>query len=252
MSTQRMPLVAGNWKMNGSSELLQQFSKYFEKVTLSGCDYVLCPPNVFLSKAVASSSLTKWQVAAQDVSHCDEGAHTGDVSTNMLAAIGCEYAIVGHSERRVDHGESDQLVAQKALKLVESGLIPIFCVGESLETREQGEAQDFVGAQLNALFELLDVEQLEKVIIAYEPIWAIGTGVTASPEQAQDMHAFIREQLKQKHQSLSDKVRLLYGGSVKASNADELFSQQDIDGGLIGGASLKPEEFEAICRSACR
>lgn len=252
MSAHRKPLVAGNWKMNGSNELLSQFAKHFENLELNGCDLVLCPPAIFLSQAVGNSKTSGWHVAAQDVSHCDEGAHTGDISAGMLKKVGCDYVIVGHSERRVDHSESNDLVAQKALSLISQGLIPIFCVGESLETREQNKAQEFVAAQLDALFSVLSVDQLEKIVIAYEPIWAIGTGVTASPEQAQEMHAFIRDLLAQQHAAVGAKVRLLYGGSVKSSNADELFSQADIDGGLIGGASLKPEEFEAICRAACR
>ena len=248
----RKPLVAGNWKMNGSVELLDQFAEHFGQIKLEGSDVLLCPPAVFLAQSVSYSQKTNWHVAAQDVSHCEEGAHTGDISASMLKSIGCDYVIVGHSERRVDHNETNAAVAQKALRLIVEGITPIFCVGESLETREQNRAQDFVAAQLNALFEALSVEQLEQVVIAYEPIWAIGTGVTASPEQAQEMHAFIRGLLTGQHATVSAKVRLLYGGSVKASNADELFSQTDIDGGLIGGASLKPEEFEAICRSACR
>lgn len=251
MSTSRKPLVAGNWKMNGSVKLLELFSEHFEQLALDGCDAVLCPPAVFLSHAVGCKEKAGWLVAGQDVSHCEEGAHTGDISANMLDAIGCDFVIVGHSERRVDHLESNELIADKTLGLISKGLTPIFCVGESLETRNQGKAQEFVAAQLAALFAVTKVEQLENLVIAYEPIWAIGTGVTASPEQAQEMHSFIRDLLSQQDSSMSEKVRLLYGGSVKPANADELFSQKDIDGGLIGGASLKPEEFEAICRSAC-
>ena len=171
MSTSRKPLVAGNWKMNGSVKLLELFSEHFEQLALDGCDAVLCPPAVFLSHAVGCKEKAGWLVAGQDVSHREDGAHTGDISANMLDAIGCDYVIVGHSERRVDHLESNELIADKTLGLISKGLTPIFCVGESLETRNQGKAQEFVAAQLAALFAVTKVEQLENLVIAYEPIW---------------------------------------------------------------------------------
>ncbi|WP_100657123.1 triose-phosphate isomerase [Alteromonas flava] len=250
MQNVRKSLVAGNWKMNGSQQLLQSFVEYFSQREPIAADVVLCPPAVYLGQASSQLSNTDVLLAAQDVSANSEGAHTGDVSVAMLRDVGCQMAIVGHSERRTDHAESNALVAKKAKALIDGGLIPIVCVGEPLEVRQDGEEEAYVEAQLKAVFEQLSVAELAKVVIAYEPIWAIGTGQTASPEQAQAMHAFIRQLLSQIDSDLAQKIRLLYGGSVKASNAQELFAQIDIDGGLIGGASLKPEEFEAICRAA--
>lgn len=250
MQNVRKSLVAGNWKMNGSKQLLQSFVEYFSQREPIAADVVLCPPAVYLGQASSQLSNTDVLLAAQDVSANSEGAHTGDVSVTMLRDVGCQMAIVGHSERRTDHAESNALVAKKAKALIDGGLIPIVCVGEPLEVRQAGEEEAYVEAQLKAVFEQLSVAELAKVVIAYEPIWAIGTGQTASPEQAQAMHAFIRQLLSQIDSDLAQEIRLLYGGSVKASNAQELFAQIDIDGGLIGGASLKPEEFEAICRAA--
>jgi triosephosphate isomerase len=247
MNSQRQPLVAGNWKMNGDQALLEAFSAYFSSKMEYACEVVLCPPAVYLAKAQDVLGETGLQLSAQTVSHLEDGAHTGDMSVRMLREFECRYCIIGHSERRTDHGETNHDVALKAKALLEQGLTPLFCVGEPLEVRDAGEEQAFVGLQLKALFETLSVEQLEQVVIAYEPIWAIGTGVTASPQQAQDMHAYIRAMLAEQSESAAHATRILYGGSVKGSNAKELFAQQDIDGGLIGGASLKPQEFESIC-----
>lgn len=249
MNSERQPLVAGNWKMNGDQALLEAFAAHFGAQEDFSCEVVLCPPAVYLSGAQREFKNSVMQLSAQTVSHLEDGAHTGDLSARMLKAFDCHYCIVGHSERRTDHKESNQDVALKAKALLDAGITPIFCVGESLEVREAGDEQAFVGQQLNALFETLDSQALQNVVIAYEPIWAIGTGVTASPQQAQDMHAFIRSQLQAQSAGAAAATRLLYGGSVKSSNAQELFAQPDIDGGLIGGASLKPQEFESICRA---
>ncbi|QPG04387.1 triose-phosphate isomerase [Salinimonas marina] len=242
----RTPMVAGNWKMNGSRSLVESFSDTLNTHSFKEVDVVVCPPSGYLSFFVAET----FDTGGQDLSAQDNGAHTGDMSGTMLTELGARYVIVGHSERRENHGESNELVADKALKALDNKLVPIICVGESLSIREQNKVNDFVGAQLAAVFDVLTTEQVSKCVIAYEPIWAIGTGKTASPEQAQEVHAFIRETLAGKEKSLAEKTRVLYGGSVKPDNAAQLFAQPDIDGGLIGGASLKTEDFIAICQAA--
>ncbi|TPV61029.1 triose-phosphate isomerase [Aestuariibacter sp. GS-14] len=242
----RKPIVAGNWKMNGNRSLVSEFSSLMHGVDADAVDVIICPPACFLGSFVAPD----FALGGQTLSELDNGAHTGDISAEMLKEFGCRYVIVGHSERREDHCESNALVAAKALKAIESGLVPIICVGESLATREAGELEGFLAAQLDALTESLTAEQLTKTVIAYEPIWAIGTGVTASPEQAQDAHAFIRGHLAKFDANVAANIQILYGGSVKADNAEELFAQTDIDGGLIGGASLKVDDFRKICQAA--
>lgn len=242
----RTPFVAGNWKMNGNRSLVEQFSNALNSELFDGVEVVVCPPVGYLSMFVAQT----FRLGAQDVSHLDNGAHTGDVSTNMLTELGAEYVIVGHSERREDHNESDLNVAAKARKTLNAGLTPIICVGEPLSVREAGDVNEFVGKQLGALVGEFSPAELAKCVIAYEPIWAIGTGKTASPDQAQEVHQFIRGYLRDVDADMADKLRILYGGSVKADNAAELFAQPDIDGGLIGGASLKTEDFIAICQAA--
>ena len=244
--TNRTPMVAGNWKMNGSRSLVESFSDTLNTHAFKAVDVVVCPPAGYLSFFVAET----FHTGGQDLSAQDNGAHTGDMSGTMLTELGARYVIVGHSERREDHGESNELVAQKALKALENNLVPIICVGEPLNIREENKENEFVGEQLAAIFQTLTSEQLSKCVLAYEPIWAIGTGKTASPEQAQEVHAFIRETLAGKEKSLAEKTRVLYGGSVKPDNAAQLFAQPDIDGGLIGGASLKTEDFIAICQAA--
>ena len=189
-------------------------------------------------------------MGTQNVSHLDNGAHTGELSVDMLKEAGCKYAIVGHSERREDQGESSELVALKAKKCVAAGVTPIICVGESLEIREADNVESFVGEQLDALINAMSVEELSKTVIAYEPIWAIGTGKTASPEQAQEVHEFIRGYFFKVDSQLAQGLRIVYGGSVKPDNAKTLFAQNDVDGGLIGGASLKAEDFISICQAA--
>ena len=232
--------------MNGSRSLVKEFSTLMDGVDSAAAAVIICPPACYLSEFAG----VDFALGGQTLSELDNGAHTGDISAQMLLEFGCDYVIVGHSERRDDHGESSELVAEKALKAISSGLTPIICIGESLQTREAGELESFLRAQLDALTALMTAEQLSKAVIAYEPIWAIGTGVTATPEQAQEVHAFIRGHLASFSEDLALGMQILYGGSVKASNAKELFAQPDIDGGLIGGASLKVEEFRQVCQAA--
>ncbi len=189
-------------------------------------------------------------LGAQDVSDEDSGAYTGEVAGAMLQDVGCRYVIVGHSERRSIYGESDEFTARKHAAALRHGLTPILCVGELLEEREQGATEQVVERQLDAVIDLVGIEGLNGAVIAYEPVWAIGTGKTATPEQAQEVHAFIRGRLGSESTAIAESTRILYGGSVKAANAPELFSMPDIDGGLIGGASLSADEFLAICRAA--
>ena len=242
----RKKIVAGNWKMNGDRSLVTTFSASLDSHAVSNVDIVLCPPAVYLPLF----SSANFSLGGQDLSAQEPGAHTGDVSGEMLKDVGCSYVIVGHSERREDHGESNSDVAKKASKALACGLTPIICIGEPLAVREAGEVEAFLSEQLKALVEHLSVDDLSKSVIAYEPIWAIGTGKTASPEQAQDVHKFIREFFANEDKTLAEGLRILYGGSVKPDNAKTLFAQADVDGGLIGGASLKVEDFISICQAA--
>lgn len=247
----RLKLVAGNWKMNGSlatnQALLQTLVPAVSRI--SGVKCAICAPFPYLAQVqqLLSGSGVAW--GAQNMSQFDQGAYTGEVSGSMLVDFGCRYVIVGHSERRTIFGESNQLVAQKYAAALKSGLTPILCVGETLEQRERGTTEDTVGAQLDAVIERSEAGSFAQAVIAYEPVWAIGTGKTATPEEAQSVHAFIRERLAGHDEAVSAKVQVLYGGSVKAQNAGELFAMPDIDGGLIGGASLDAEEFAAILRA---
>jgi len=247
----RRPLVAGNWKMNGSTAsittLLDGIKSGLDAV--KAADVAVCPPFVYIPQAAAALQGTQVAWGGQDVSDQDSGAHTGEVAGAMLADLGCKYAIVGHSERRAVYGESDEFTARKFAAARRHGLVPILCVGESLEEREQGVTENVVSRQLDAVIELEGVDALADAVIAYEPVWAIGTGRTATPDQAQDVHAFIRGKIAAQNGTIADNLQILYGGSVKASNAAELFAMADIDGGLIGGASLDADEFLAICRA---
>ncbi len=248
----RGKLVAGNWKSNGdlaaNGRLLGQVRA--GSVALKGIEAAVCVPYPYLAQAqqgLAGSSVA-W--GGQDVSQFGAGAYTGAVTAAMLADFGCKYAIVGHSERRSIFGDTDAMVAQKFEAARQAGLRPIFCVGESLQERESGVTEQVVGRQLDAVLAVSGVAAFSLAVIAYEPVWAIGTGKTASPAQAQAVHAFIRGRIATGDKAVAEGVRILYGGSVKAANAKELFAQADIDGGLIGGASLVADEFLAICRSA--
>lgn len=247
----RKKLVAGNWKMHGSlaenAALLAAL-----KPALAGIKAVVCVPFPFLAQAQAELTGSSIAWGAQNLSEQAKGAFTGEVSAAMLLEFGCTYVIVGHSERRSLYGESDALVASKYKAAQTAGLIPILCVGESLEERESGVTEAVVARQLDAVIEAAGVGSLAKAVIAYEPVWAIGTGKTASPEQAQAVHAFIRGKIAALDAAVADQLVIQYGGSVKAANAAELMVQPDIDGGLIGGASLVADEFVAICRAAAK
>ena len=249
----RRKLVAGNWKMNGSTSSIQALLHGI----LEGADAVAAvelavfPSFVYLGavQQQLSGSAVLW--GAQNLSEYASGAHTGEVAGPMLNDFGCAYVIVGHSERRTLYGESDQVVARKFAAARQCGLKPILCVGETLEEREQGVTEAVVGRQLKAVLDLEGIASFADAVIAYEPVWAIGTGRTATSAQAQEVHAFIRAQLAALDPGLASQVRILYGGSVKGSNAGELLAMPDIDGGLVGGASLDPKDFLAIARAGC-
>lgn len=245
----RTPLVAGNWKMNGSQESIKALLSAISSgsTNLSGVDIAVCPPAIYIP--VVAQILAKSHIAygGQNVCEKEKGAFTGEIATSMLLDFSCKYVIIGHSERRSIYNESDSLVAEKFVAAKQAGLIPILCVGETLDEREQNITEKVVARQLDAV---TAVDNLDNAVIAYEPVWAIGTGKTASPEQAQEVHAFIRQHLTQSNADIAQKVQILYGGSVKGSNAQELFAKEDIDGGLIGGASLDAEDFLRICQAA--
>ncbi len=216
----------------------------------SACDVAVCAPAIYLAQAKAELSGTAIAWGGQDVSVHESGAYTGEISAAMLRDVGCRYAIVGHSERRSYHNESDEVVALKASRALASELTPIICVGELLAEREAGKTDEVVARQINAILNVLDEESLKSIVVAYEPVWAIGTGKTATPQMAQDVHALLRQRLAAKSAVAAEKVRILYGGSMKPDNAKELLSMPDIDGGLIGGASLKASDFLAIINAA--
>ena len=251
----RKHIVAGNWKMNltfsEADELLDELMSELEKVELPRDEKVIvCPPFPYIEMASDYANDSYFAVGAQNVSDQEKGAYTGEVSAEMLESMEIDYCIVGHSERRAYYGETDKTVAAKVDRLLAHGLKPIVCVGEVLEEREAGKQLDVVKRQVeDGLFHLTP-EQMKEVVIAYEPVWAIGTGKTATPEQAQEIHAHIRSLLATKYgKDLANEISILYGGSCKPSNAKELFACPDIDGGLIGGASLKAEDFIAIALS---
>jgi triosephosphate isomerase (TIM) len=247
----RRNMVAGNWKMNGlraaNEPLLQAVIAGTER---SAAECVICPPYVYLADCWRTLRGHPIALGGQNVSAEAPGAYTGEVAANMLKDMGCEYVIVGHSERRAVYGESDELVARKFAAAQAAGLMPILCVGESLAEREAAATHKVVSRQLDAVLALSGVAALASAVIAYEPVWAIGTGRTATPEQAQDVHAFIRGRIAAADAKIAAGLRVLYGGSVKAGNAREIFAMPDVDGGLIGGASLKADEFVAIVAAA--
>ncbi len=242
-------LVAGNWKMN----LTYQEGRTLALACIEGLrsvrlPVVFCPPAIHLNALnVLTDSVYNVFVGAQDLSPHQNGAHTGDLSASQLKSVGCTYVIVGHSERRADHGEAGQLLADKVGAALDGGLRPIYCFGETLTQREAGQERAVVAEQLTEGLAALDESRMREVVLAYEPVWAIGTGKTATAAQAQEMHAYIRGWLTERFgESLAEGTTLLYGGSVKPDNAAELFGERDIDGGLIGGASLKAQDFVAI------
>jgi triosephosphate isomerase len=252
MSRQRAKLVVGNWKMHGrmqeNAALLTEVASGASALR-NGVDVGVCVPYPYLAQAQAllEGSVVRWGV--QDVSAHAQGAYTGEVAAEMTLDFGATYAIVGHSERRAYHYETPEQVGAKARRALEAGLTPIVCVGETLDEREREATEQVIGAQLDAVLLMLDEEQAARIVVAYEPVWAIGTGKSATADQAQRVHAFLRKKLAEKCAAAAE-VPLLYGGSVKPENAQELFGQQDIDGGLIGGASLKSKDFLAICQAA--
>ena len=247
-SAKRRQLVVGNWKMNGNlrdnAELLTGILAGWQGE--SPVQVVLCPPFPYLQQVrdmIASSTL---ELGAQNVNEEEKGALTGEVSAQMLADMDCKFVIIGHNERRRIQGETDARVARKFVAAQSAGLIPILCVGESLEMRDQGQHLEVIDKQLSAVLDVVGLDAFANAVIAYEPVWAVGTGKTATPAQAAEVHGFIRQRLGK----LAQQVRILYGGSVKAHNAQELFAIPDIDGALLGGASLDAEEFIAICAAA--
>ena len=248
----RRPIIAGNWKMHGTraenARLIEELLSRYPDQSAAQC--LVCPPFVYLQEVGRLLRDTPIGLGAQDVCAEAQGAFTGEVSAAMLKDVGCEHVIVGHSERRWVYHESDQLVARKFAAAQAKSLAPILCVGEQLSDREAGRTEEVVARQLDAVLSLCGVGALESGVIAYEPVWAIGTGHSATPEQAQQVHAFIRERIAARDAKIAEVARILYGGSVKAGNAAELFAQPDVDGGLIGGASLKAEEFLAILAAA--
>lgn len=246
----RRSLIMGNWKMNGSREEGQKLAKALVdglgEVTQ---EVAVCVPFVYLSdisNVLASSPIA---LGAQNVADQASGAYTGEVSAAMLADVGAKYALVGHSERRSYYGDTSQSVAQRYVQAQKQNIIPVLCVGETLEEREQNRTFQVVDEQLDAVIEAAGIESFANAVVAYEPVWAIGTGKTASDEQAQEVHHYIRQRIAGKSQAIADKLQILYGGSVKPDNAKGLFAQPDIDGGLVGGASLDAKGFLQICHS---
>jgi len=248
----RSKAVVGNWKLNGSlasnEALLKALLREVPREAPAAC--AVCVPSPYLAQAgqMLKGSGIGW--GSQDVSRYEKGAYTGDVSAAMVAEFGARYAIVGHSERRTVFGDTDEIVAEKYAEARRAKLTPIFCVGETLQEREQGRTEAVLARQVDALLHKCGVKELDGGIVAYEPVWAIGTGKTATSAQAQEAHAFIRGRIGAKDAKVAGALPILYGGSVKAANAAELFAMQDVDGGLVGGASLVAEEFVAIWRAA--
>lgn len=250
----RSKIVAGNWKMNNDYKetklLVKGIRKAIKKLPLKDIRVIVAPTFVNLALAVKRAKKSKIEVVAQNMHQAKKGAYTGEVSANMLKSIGVKTVILGHSERRTLFGETDAVLTEKVNAALESELEIIFCFGELLEDRKSGNHFDIVESQLKSVLFHLDSMAWNQIVLAYEPVWAIGTGETASPEQAQEMHAFIRKLLQEKYTTVvADNTSILYGGSVKPSNAEEIFSKPDVDGGLIGGASLKVEDFTTIIKA---
>lgn len=246
-------LVAGNWKMNTDLVTARSLAQsVVEAVGDPGAvGVVMCPPYISLHAVSEVVSNTPIGLGAQNMHEADSGAYTGEISAGMLRSVGCQYVILGHSERRQYFGETNDGVNSKLKKALSGDLVPIMCVGETLEERKGGRAQDVVGKQVTEGLADVEIGNADGLIVAYEPVWAIGTGETASPQQAQEMHAFIRSRLVEAYgEAVGQAVHILYGGSVKPHNADELFAEEDVDGGLIGGASLKSADFAAIVEAA--
>lgn len=248
----RQPLVIGNWKLNGNKKSIADLIVGIRRdiKSVSKAEVGVCPPFVYLHHVLQAIEGSPIKLGAQNVCENDQGAFTGEVSALMLADCGCRYVIVGHSERRQIYRESNQQVAAKFTAVGRAGLIPVLCVGETQQEWERKESEKVVWEQLEVVLKQVGINAFSKAVIAYEPVWAIGTGNTATPEYAQKMHAFIRGRIAEQDPKVATGLQILYGGSVNNTNAADLFAQQDIDGGLIGGASLDAEKFLAICRAA--
>ena len=248
----RTPLVMGNWKLNGTKESVSTLVKGLEAAAdaATNVEVAVCPPAIFIEQVATLTENNSIEFGAQDVSTNVSGAYTGETSPVMVKEFGAKYSLVGHSERRQYHNETDAVVAAKFVAIQEHGLVPVLCIGETLEERETNVTTTVVETQLKAVIDLAGIAALENCVIAYEPVWAIGTGKVATSEQAQEVHAHIRNWLKAQSEVVAEKVQILYGGSVKAASAKELFAQADIDGGLVGGAALIIEEFVGIIEGA--
>jgi len=244
----RRPILAANWKMHKTCAEAQAFAESFLPLVAhaNAVDVVIAPPFTTLSALADALRASQVHLAAQNVNPEEKGAFTGEIAPGMLEALGCSYTIVGHSERRALYGEQDDFIAAKAAALLARNIRPIVCVGETLDEREASRTFDVVGGQLTGSLASIPADRAEEVVVAYEPVWAIGTGKTATPEMAQEVHAFIREHLGKQLGAAAEAIRIQYGGSVKPDNVDALMAQTDIDGALVGGASLEPETFARI------
>jgi triosephosphate isomerase len=245
----RKSLIAGNWKMNGNLQFAIDLVEAIKAGDAGKAELAVCPPAVYLMKVGGMLAQSDIRLGAQNVCDHDSGAFTGEIAASMLKECGCEYAIVGHSERRALYGESDQMVAARFAMAQQGGLKPILCIGETLEERNGGVTETVVARQIDAVIDASGIDAIAQAVIAYEPVWAIGTGQVATPEQAQAVHAFIRRRLAQLDADIAQRVQILYGGSMNPANAAQLLSQADIDGGLIGGAALKADDFLAIAQA---
>jgi len=252
----RKYIIAGNWKMNGTKEsvntLLSGIKNGVLGVSNANVEWIVFPPFVFLETVGREINGTNIVFGAQNVSQYAGGAYTGEISATMLKEFGCRYVLVGHSERRVIYGESDAVVAEKFVAAIKAGLIPILCVGETLDERKQNLTEKVIERQLTQVIKVASFDLFQQAVIAYEPVWAIGTGLNAKPEEAEAVHAFIRQQFAELNASLAEKLQILYGGSLKPDNAQTLLAMPNIDGGLIGGASLRAEDFLNIGRACSR
>ncbi|WP_350304096.1 triose-phosphate isomerase [Photorhabdus viridis] len=248
----RHPLVMGNWKLNGSTHMVNELIIGLRKELnhIAGCEVAIAPPALYLSQAKQALVGSHIALGAQDVDINLSGAFTGETSAEMLKDIGAEYIIIGHSERRTYHKESDEFIAKKFAVLKEQGLIPVLCIGETEQENEAGQTETVCARQIDAVLNTLGVEAFQDAVIAYEPVWAIGTGKSATPAQAQAVHKFIRDHIAKRDAAIAEQVIIQYGGSVNAGNAAELFTQPDIDGALVGGASLKADAFAVIVKAA--
>ncbi|BAS68500.1 triose-phosphate isomerase [Bathymodiolus septemdierum thioautotrophic gill symbiont] len=247
----RQTIVAGNWKMNASKETVNTLVVgILEGLhNVKNAKVIVCASSPYLSQVEALAVHSQLNLGAQDLNVNASGAFTGEISADMIKDFGAEYVIVGHSERRSLYGETDEIVANKVKAALDNDLTPLFCIGELLEERESGNTEAVVTRQINAVIAKVGIEAFKNIIVAYEPVWAIGTGVTATPQQAQDTHAFIRSLLAENDADIAQTTPILYGGSMNPANAEELIACEDIDGGLIGGASLKAEDFLSICKA---